>query len=145
MVTLRVVCVYTVLAALLGSAIARDYGDAQVERVTSIYDGDTFRVDIAGWPRIIGERVPIRLRGADTPEMRGKCQAEKELARKAKQFTVAALRNASTIELRDMERGKYFRIVADVEVDARDLGEELIAAGLAHPYDGGARVGWCSH
>ena len=71
-----------------------EYGDVTVSEVTSIYDGDTFRVNIEGWPAIIGERVPIRLRGADTPEMRAQCEYEKRLARQAKQFTVAALRGA---------------------------------------------------
>ncbi|MES1941412.1 nuclease [Salinisphaera sp. T5B8] len=77
--------------------------------------------------------------------MRGKCQADKELARKAMQFTVAALRNASTIELRNIERRKYFRIVAEVEIDGRDLDRQLIGVGLARSYDGGARAGWCVH
>jgi hypothetical protein len=27
--------------------------------------------------------------------------------------------------------------------DGRELGDALIAAGLAHPYDGGKRDGWC--
>lgn len=46
--------------------------------------------------------------------MKGKCQKEKDLARLAKQFTVFKLRGAKVIELRNMQRGKYFRIVADV-------------------------------
>ncbi len=65
-----------------------------MDEVTSIYDGDTFRVNINSWPEVIGRRVPVRIAGIDTPEMRGKCQVEKELARKAKQFTVLMLRAA---------------------------------------------------
>lgn len=33
--------------------------------------------------------MPIRIKDIDTPELRGKCQAEKEAARAAKQFSVA--------------------------------------------------------
>ncbi|WP_293626437.1 thermonuclease family protein [Salinisphaera sp.] len=110
-------------------AQASGYGTATVERMTSIYDGDTFRGDIAGWPPIIGERVPIRLRGADTSEMRGKCQAEKDQARAAKQFTVVKLRSARETRPDDIDRGKYFRIVADIMVDGRDLSDMLIGAG----------------
>lgn len=110
-------------------AVANDYGYAMVERVTSIYDGDTFRADIQGWPAVVGSRVPVRLAGADTPEMRGKCDREKQLARQAKQFTVAKLRNAETIELRHLGRGKYFRLVAEVWIDGQRLGPQLIGQG----------------
>ena len=58
-----------------------------------------------------------RVAGVDTPEMKAKCQREKVLARQAKQFVVAAIRGAKVIELRNLRRGKYFRIVADVILD----------------------------
>ena len=48
------------------------YGSTIVGEVTSIYDGDSFRVNIEGWPPIIGERIPIRVNGVDAPEIRGK-------------------------------------------------------------------------
>lgn len=79
------------------------YGDAQVFEVTSIYDGDTFRVNIKEWPKIIGERIPVRVRGVDTPEIRSKCKDEVNLARAAKQFAVGVLRSAKTIELKNIE------------------------------------------
>jgi endonuclease YncB( thermonuclease family) len=41
-----------------------------------------------------------------------------------------------------MQRGKYFRIVADVFVDGSNLGQELIERGLAKPYDGGTKPKW---
>ncbi len=43
-----------------------------------------------------------------------------------------------------MERGKYFRILADVYGDDQSLSEALIQAGHARPYDGGTREGWCN-
>jgi micrococcal nuclease len=131
------------LSLLPALAAAKSYGSAVVDEVTSIYDGDTFRVTIRNWPAVVGERVPVRVLGIDAPELRGKCQQEKERARAAKQFTVAALRGAKRIELQQIERGKYFRLLARVSVDGRDLGEQLIERGLARPYDGGTRRGWC--
>ena len=133
-------------AATLEATSLRDttYGSVRVSEVTSIYDGDTFRVNIDGYPALIGSRMGIRVNGIDTPEMRGKCQQEKTLARAAKQFTVAQLRAAKTIELRNMKRGKYFRVVADVYVDGKDLGKMLIERGLAVVYDGGHKAkDWC--
>lgn len=135
------------LAALLlvsASSLAQEhYGAVEVARVTSVYDGDTFRADLVGWPPVVGERMPVRLKGVDTPELRGDCQAEKEAARAAKRFTVAQLRGAEHIELREVERGKYFRLVAAVYVDGQALGAALLQAGLARPYEGGSRATWC--
>ncbi|NYR11322.1 thermonuclease family protein [Pseudoalteromonas sp. MIP2626] len=115
----------------------RNHGSLTVSEVTSIYDGDTFRANISGVHSLIGERIGIRVAGVDTPEMRGNCQKEKDLARKAKQVTVEALRSAKVIELRNAKRGKYFRIVADVYVDNKSLTDILISSGLGVAYDGG--------
>lgn len=127
---------------ILAKADAPLVDTVMVDEVTSIYDGDTFRVNIKSWPKIIGERVPIRVRGVDTPELRGACQQEKELARKAKQFTVQTLREAKQIELRNLQRGKYFRIVADVWVDGHNLAQLLIARQLGKPYQG-KKINFC--
>jgi endonuclease YncB( thermonuclease family) len=120
------------------------YGSAVVSEVTSIYDGDTFRANLKGYPEIIGNRIGIRINGIDTPEMRGQCQKEKALARQAKAFSVQQLRSAKVIELRNMKRGKYFRIVADVFVDGQDLAQMLVDHNLAVAYDGGHKAKeWC--
>ena len=120
------------------------YGNVVVDEVTSIYDGDTFRVNINSYPAIIGKKMSIRVNGIDTPEMRGKCKQEKTLARKAKQLTVSKLRGAKVIELRNMQKGKYFRIVADVYIDNQKLADTLIENKLAVKYDGGKKLkDWC--
>jgi len=122
----------------------KNYGSVVVSEVASIYDGDNFRANIKGYPDLLGYRISIRVNGVDTPEIRGKCEQEKILARKAKQFTVNALRNAKKIELFNMKRGKYFRIVADVYVDGISLADGLISNKLAVPYEGGTKQDWCS-
>jgi len=133
------------LVPLTVSAGIKDkvYGSVIISEVTSIYDADTFRVNIKDWPDVIGLRVPVRVLGVDAPEIRGKCQAEKIAAREAKQFTVRALRSAKVIELRNIKRGKYFRLLADVFVDGKSLGKGLIKAAHARAYDGGNRGSWC--
>ena len=62
------------------------YGDLVVEKYLSAYDGDTFRMNISDVHPIIGRDMPIRLRGVDTPEIRGRCDEEKALAIKARDF-----------------------------------------------------------
>lgn len=131
------------LALLLITLSAAAQDRVTVAEVTSVYDADTFRANIAGWPAIVGERVPVRVKGIDAPEIRGKCRQEVERARAAKQATVAALRAAREIELRDLERDKYFRLLATVWIDGRSLGEELIASGHAVRWAGRRHDGWC--
>ncbi|MBT5470594.1 MAG: hypothetical protein HOK41_08315 [Nitrospina sp.] len=77
--------------------------------------------------------------------MRGKCEAEKILARQAKKLIGALLSKANKIDLLNLQRGKYFRLVADVIVDGVNIADPLINAKLAIRYDGGKKVrGWCS-
>ena len=120
------------------------YGSVTISSLVSVYDGDTFKVDITHYPPLIGQHISIRINGVDTPEIRGKCEQEKVLARKAKQYTVTKLRSAKTIELRNIQRGKYFRIVADVYADGQSVGEGLVREELAVIYDGGKKAkDWC--
>lgn len=132
-----------VISALSATASA-DYGTLRVDEVRSVYDGDTFKVTIKSVHPLIGDKVSIRVAGVDTPELRAKCDKEKKLAILAKQYTVQFLRSANVVELRNIERGKYFRIVADVYADGRSLTNELLSRGLGVPYDGGKKVNWCS-
>ena len=122
---------------------APEYVTAIVSKVISVYDGDTFRVDIDSLPPIVGKNIPIRLNGVDTPEIRGKCQYEKDLAIKARDFVRNKLANAKEIRLTKLQRGKYFRVVADVMIDGVSLEQELLDNELAYKYTGGKKSSWC--
>ena len=123
---------------------APEYGTAIVSKVISVYDGDTFRVDIDSLPPIVGKNIPIRLNGIDTPEIRGKCEYEKDLALKARDFVRNKLANAKEIKLTKLQRGKYFRVVADVMIDGVSLEQELLENKLAYKYTGGKKSSWCN-
>ena len=121
-----------------------NYGSIAISSINSVYDGDTFRANIADYPPIVGENIGIRINGIDTPEIRGKCAKEISLAKDAQSFTEKTLRSAKVVELRKLKRGKYFRIVADVYADSINVGDELIEEGLAVAYDGGRKTNdWC--
>jgi len=118
------------------------YGSIKVSRVIKVYDGDTFKVDIDGYPEIIGKNISIRVANIDTAELRSKNQSIKKIALDAKTFTKNFLENGSEIILKNIRRGKYFRIVADVLVDGKSLSIELIKKGLALPYNGRKKPKW---
>jgi len=127
------------------SLTSSDSGDDEVVLVTdivSVYDGDTFRVNVAHWPAFFSP-MSIRVRGIDTPEMKGQCEREKTLAKKAKEFTKSKLENADRVELHNLGRDKYFRVLADVMIDGKNLTDLLIKKGLGKAYDGGTKSSWC--
>jgi len=70
-----------ILAFLLSTAAQAEYGNVLVGDIARVYDGDTITVNVPQWPDIVGEEVGIRVRGIDTPEIRGGCEAEEESPR----------------------------------------------------------------
>ena len=141
---LKKICLYFLICFLsLNTYAAKQYGSVTVSKVISVYDGDTFRVNIDSLPPIVGKNIPVRLEGVDTPEINGKCQYEKDLALEARDFVRSKLSNAVEILLNDLQRGKYFRIVAKVYIDGVSLEEELLQNGLAYQYNGGKKSNWC--
>ena len=113
------------------------------DQVVKVYDGDTFFVHLPGIHEIFGNNISIRIKGIDTPEMRGTSDEIKALATKARELTDRTLKGSKRIQLRNPERGKYFRIVAEVWVDGKALADILKAEGLAQDYDGeGERPTW---
>ncbi|MGO1121263.1 thermonuclease family protein [Rhodovibrionaceae bacterium A322] len=109
------------------------------------YDGDTVYISMPGLPAPLAA-MSVRLIGLDTPEKgrRAKCEAEKLKAEKARQFLETHLREAETYAFCAPRWGKYAgRVLADLEVDGKSATRLLIDAGLARPYDGGKRQGWC--
>ncbi len=132
-----------IVASTFTAQAKPQYGTVTVSKVISVYDGDTFRVNIDSLPPIVGKNIPIRVNGVDTPEIRGKCQYEKNLALEARDFVRAKLSNAKEIKLTNLQRGKYFRVVANVLVDGVSLEQELLDNELAYEYSGGKKLSWC--
>jgi len=111
--------------------------------VLRVIDGDTIAVRARIW---IGQSVDTRVRivGVDTPELRGECALEIELAAAARELVVEALGD-QPVTLRDVRYDKFGgRVLARVESSTgEDIARLLIAAGLGRPYDGGKRAAWC--
>ena len=53
----------------------------------------------------------------------------------ARAALVKRLRHAKAIDLHEVERGKYFRLVAEVIADGENLSALLLKWDLARPYD----------
>jgi micrococcal nuclease len=139
--------VVLLLPLLLCNALhsyAESYGDYQGAVYLKNYDGDTIRFNLPAYPPIAGKDIRVRVNGIDTPEIKGKCKKEKYEAQQARDMVADILKGAEKINLKNMKRGKYFRIAADVIVDGENLADVLIEAGMAIKYNGGKKTHkWC--
>ena len=131
-----------IVALVPGAAPAAEIIPGPINaRVVSVYDGDTLTVDAVPWPGLTA-RTSVRVAGVDTPEIRGKCQAEKDQAIRARDFVRATV--GARVQLTDVRPGKYAsRVIAHVWVRGQKLSDLLIAEHLGRPYHGGRREGWC--
>jgi endonuclease YncB( thermonuclease family) len=141
-----------VTLALLVPSLAHAYSQDIVlstMNVDHVYDGDTINVDLPGQHDLFGKEIGVRLKGINTPEMTSRCPtpeqrvAEKAKAVAAKSLVEAMVAAGKRVTLTNLERDKYFRILATVQIDDRDVGTALIEQGLADPYTGGTKVSWC--
>ncbi len=109
------------------------------------YDADTITFKINGIHPLLGNKIPIRVRGVDTPELRTKNQCEKKLGHDAKLLVQVKVQEAKRIDLVSCSRGKYFRLVCDVIVDGESLAKTLIQSQFAYRYEGGTKrkMDWC--
>lgn len=113
-----------VLAALLAVAshAAANAGPDWRGRVVGVKDGDTISV------MHDGRAETIRIASIDTPEK------SRAFGSTAKQFTSALVFDRDVV-VRPQTRDRYGRTVAALTLpDGRDLGEELVRAGLAWLY-----------
>ena len=135
---------------LLGAADAGEMPPTVRAYVASVYDGDTFFAELVIGPGFTW-KGGVDIRGVDTPEMRGECQAESDMAVWARDFVVGRLVQVANREvtLVHVESNRYEgRVVATVlyeyEGQMHDVGVQLIKAKLGRRYDGEAqRKGWC--
>lgn len=108
--------------------------------VARVIDGDTVELSCLGMGQF-----RARLTGFDTPEThRPRCAEEAVLGQMATRHLHRLVANARRIEARIGRLDRYDRRLVALAIDGRDVGAQLIEAGLATAYDGGRRVDWCA-
>lgn len=109
------------------------------------YDADTATFLIPDVHPLLGEKISVRVRGIDTAEMSGKSPCEKDKAITARELVGKALESAKRIDLKNVERDKYFRVLADIYIDNKSLKDIITEAGLGYAYNGGTKQhpNWC--
>lgn len=114
-------------------------------KVVEVYDGDSIFIDLPGQHPLFGKRMGVRILGIDTPELRTKDSCEKKKGLEAKDFLTKILSSAKRIDIVNVQKDKYFRILGTVKADGLSVADELIKQRLAYPYFGEKKVkrNWC--
>ena len=104
------------------------------------YDGDTCYVTVDG------KKTKIRLLELDTPEIsKPKCEIERELGLKARDYLNGLIARASTIEFKtDYVEDYYGRILSYLIIDGEDVSTKIVNNKLGVVYDRYNKKDWCS-
>lgn len=106
-----------------GDLAPRDATRTGLCTVSAVRDGDTMLLGCPG----VGE-VRVRVWGIDAPEM-GQVPWGEESRRRMSELAGSAVR------MEEVDRDPYGRIVARLYRDQRDIGLELVGAGMAQVYE----------
>ena len=115
-------------------------------KVVEVHDGDSVFVDIPGICHpFFGKRMGVRIFGIDTPELETRDVCEKKKGLEAKSLLEGLLSKAKRVDIVDIQKDKFFRILGVVVADGRSIADELIRRKLAYSYYGEekSRRNWC--
>ena len=114
-------------------------------KVVEVYDGDTIFIDLPDQHPLFGRRMGVRLFGIDTPEKRSKNACEKKKAAEAQAVLEKILNKATSVDILNIQKDKFFRILGEVVADGRPVIDDLIKLKLAYPYRGEQKIkrNWC--
>jgi len=105
--------------------------------VTRVIDGDTF---------VLSDGERVRIENIDTAEMppRSQCPYERKMALAAKARLGELVRAGGPVTLHRglRDRDAYDRLLRRVKAAGRDVGDQLVAEGLAQRWMG-RKASWC--
>ena len=109
-------------------------------KVIKVYDGDT--ITIASKLPFRNSPIykfPVRLIGIDSPEIKGKSDAEIMLAKQSRD-ALNDLIFGKTVKLCDVSTEKYGRLLANVYIDGIHVNKWMLDNKYAIEYDGGTKT-----
>ena len=109
----------------------KNYGDIFNAEFVRAVEADVVIFNLAGLHPLVGEQIPVRLRGIDVPRKNAACAKERSAAERGREIVAWLLEKSRTITLKKVGRDNRFRITAVVLADNRDIREVLLQKGLA--------------
>ncbi len=109
-------------------------------RFAEVIDGDTIKcAELKGIHPLFGKNVSVRIAGIEAPELNKTSAKERRLGYFVKaqltKFINKQLPANAELELRNVKRGKYFRLLADVIVGGKELKLFLLKKRYACVYN----------
>jgi len=123
--------------------VATSDSDPTVSKVIEVIQGDKFIVEIAEPHELAGTNINLNLRDVDAPDAVKSCPKQLEFGNKVKDIVARKLKNASSIKITNFRKTSK-AIIAQVIVDGKDLGVELIGNGYASDEYGYWKAYFCS-
>jgi len=144
-------CISTIFNRYNESVLDKDILDAEYKstepfiipvtrgKVIKVYDGDTITIAAKlPYKKSPVYKFQVRLLGIDTPEIKGHCEKEKEIAIVARDALHDKIMG-KIVELKNVGNEKYGRILADIYLDTLHINKWLLDAKYAVPYNGGTK------
>ena len=125
------------------TSVAASDGDPTVSKIIEVIHGDTFIVNIAEPHELAGSNIKLIIRDANTPDATKSCAKQMEIGIKVKDIVTQKLADASSIKIKNFRKTSK-AIIAQVIVDGKDLGTELIEKGYASDEYGHWKAYFCS-
>ena len=108
---------------------AQTFGNAEIALVSKITADFTLVCDIQDFPPVVGQNMPVRIRGLESPQS----VTSPDLHRFLKDlFTGSPNDPNRVILLKNIQRGESFCLIADIGIDGKDLGDYLVRKGLVN-------------
>ena len=117
--------------------------DPTVSKVIEVIQGDKFIVEIAEPHELAGTNINLNIRDVDAPDAVKSCPKQLEFGIKVKDIVTQKLNNASIIKIINYRKTSK-AVIAQVIIDGKDLGAELIENGHASDEYGFWKAYFCS-
>lgn len=113
-------------------------------KLIKVIDGDTFIVDIKNVNPLLGQGIPVRIKGIDAAELKDKNKCAREMAEIARCKLKDLLSNV-VIDVCNPKRDKYFRIAGNIYANGKNVADILLGLELVVSYNGEQKkkTDWC--
>ena len=115
-------------------------------KILRVIDGDTVEFEASFLPDPLPKKLKLRILGIDTPEKghTAQCPKEAKMGEEATALAKKLVLNATKKDVILKEWDKFGgRVLGDLVLDGKSIGDSLIAAGLAREYFGDKKKSWC--
>jgi hypothetical protein len=103
------------------------YGQAEVSEVLRVLPDFHLVCNIRSYPPVVGKQMPVSIRGLHP----GGTEADEKVRSYLQTLLCTQSKDPNQlILLKNIQRGDTFCLVADVEINGRDLGDYLVEKGL---------------